>query len=182
MSLKLSMARRKLTIAERWQAIGMSNTGMSSRNIAVQFNVNHTVIGRLIQRYHQTGTVNDRPRSGRPRLTFPREDRLLTRRTRVITKLPNSEQSYKGKVKTHNYINRQNQSPFTSATKLREHWPPGGRVCVRSHQQTAQCTFTSPKTCQTSLFVTTPLSSTTSVGKRPSWVEYTELAKDSLVR
>jgi hypothetical protein len=29
---------------------------------------------------------------------------------RLITKLPNSEQSYKGKVKTHNYINRQNQS------------------------------------------------------------------------
>ena len=29
---------------------------------------------------------------------------------RVITKLPNSEQSYKGKVKTHYYINRQNQS------------------------------------------------------------------------
>jgi predicted membrane protein len=29
---------------------------------------------------------------------------------RVITKLPNSEQSYKGKVKTHNYLNRQNQS------------------------------------------------------------------------
>jgi hypothetical protein len=26
------------------------------------------------------------------------------------TKLPNSEQSYKGKVKTHNYINKQNQS------------------------------------------------------------------------
>jgi hypothetical protein len=29
---------------------------------------------------------------------------------RVLTKLPNSEQSYKGKVKTHKYINRQNQS------------------------------------------------------------------------
>jgi hypothetical protein len=29
---------------------------------------------------------------------------------RVITKLPNSEQSYKGKVKTHKYIDRQNQS------------------------------------------------------------------------
>jgi hypothetical protein len=27
-------------------------------------------------------------------------------RIKVITKLPNSEQSYKGKVKTHNYINR----------------------------------------------------------------------------
>ena len=33
---------------------------------------------------------------------------LLT--IRVITKLPNSEQSYKGKVKTHKYIDRQNQS------------------------------------------------------------------------
>ena len=28
----------------------------------------------------------------------------------VITKLPNSEQSYKVKVKTHMYINRKNQS------------------------------------------------------------------------
>ena len=37
---------------------------------------------------------------------------------KVITKLPNSEQSYKGKVKTHNYIIRQNQS---TAGKL---WKP----------------------------------------------------------
>jgi hypothetical protein len=29
---------------------------------------------------------------------------------KVITKLPNSEQSYKENVQTHNYINRQNQS------------------------------------------------------------------------
>jgi len=32
------------------------------------------------------------------------------RTIRVITKLPNSEESYKRKVKTHKYINRQNQS------------------------------------------------------------------------
>jgi hypothetical protein len=31
----------------------------------------------------------------------------------VITKLPNFEQSYKWKVKTHKYINRQNQSNCT---------------------------------------------------------------------
>jgi hypothetical protein len=29
---------------------------------------------------------------------------------KLITKLPNSEQSYRGKLKTHKYINRQNQS------------------------------------------------------------------------
>jgi hypothetical protein len=35
---------------------------------------------------------------------------IVAMSVKVITKLPNSEQSYKGKVKTHNYINRQNQS------------------------------------------------------------------------
>jgi hypothetical protein len=33
--------------------------------------------------------------------------KLVLLRIKVITKLPNSEQSYKGKVQTHNYINRQ---------------------------------------------------------------------------
>jgi hypothetical protein len=37
---------------------------------------------------------------------------------KVITKLPNSEQSYKGKVQTHNYINRQNQSTTVKLWKL----------------------------------------------------------------
>ena len=36
--------------------------------------------------------------------------RVIHSSIRVITKLPNSEQSNKGKVKTHKYINRQNQS------------------------------------------------------------------------
>ena len=38
------------------------------------------------------------------------KDKSILVPTRVITKLPNSEQSDKGKVKTHKYINRQNQS------------------------------------------------------------------------
>ena len=41
---------------------------------------------------------------------------------RVITKLPNSEQSYKEKVKTHNYINRQNQSTTGKLWKLQWLW------------------------------------------------------------
>ena len=39
---------------------------------------------------------------------------------KVITKLPNSEQSYKGKVKTHNYINRQNQSTTENCENRRQ--------------------------------------------------------------
>ena len=34
----------------------------------------------------------------------------IVNQIKVITKLPNSEQYYKGKVQTHNCINRQNQS------------------------------------------------------------------------
>ena len=44
------------------------------------------------------------------RIHIQRERHTLQVQIKVITKLPNSEQSYKGKVKTHNYINRQNQS------------------------------------------------------------------------
>ena len=45
---------------------------------------------------------------------------------RVITKLPNSEQSYKSKVKTHNFINRQNQS--TTEKLWKPQWPCLGTV------------------------------------------------------
>ena len=44
---------------------------------------------------------------------------------KVITKLPNSEQSSKGKVKTHKYINRQNQSVI--AVLYFSHSRVGGR-------------------------------------------------------
>ena len=77
------MARRKLSEAERWQAIGMSNAGMSTRTIGDHFNVNHTVIVRLLRRHRDTGHVNDMPRSGRPRKTSNRSDRLLIRRAKA---------------------------------------------------------------------------------------------------
>jgi hypothetical protein len=44
------------------------------------------------------------------RFAHSRFDSNILRLIRVITKLPKFEQSYKGKVKTHNYINKQNQS------------------------------------------------------------------------
>jgi transposase len=46
------------------------------------FRVNHSIIVRLMQHFHQTGNVTDRPRAGRPRKTTLREDRLISRRAR----------------------------------------------------------------------------------------------------
>ena len=73
------MVRRKLTIPDRWQAVGMHNGGFSHRRVADHFRVNHSIIVRPIQRFRQTGNVNDCPRAGRPRKTMLREDRLISR-------------------------------------------------------------------------------------------------------
>jgi transposase len=73
------MVRRKLTIPERWQAVGMHSNGFSHRRVAEHFRVNHSIIVRLMQRFRQTGNIADRPRAGRPRKTTPREDRLISR-------------------------------------------------------------------------------------------------------
>ena len=72
------MVRQKLCIAERWQAVGMSQTGLSNRRVAQRVGVHHSVIDR----FQATGTVEDRPRSGRPRKTTPREKRLIARGAR----------------------------------------------------------------------------------------------------
>jgi hypothetical protein len=61
------MVRRKLTIPERWQAVGMHNGGFSHRRVAYHFRVNHSIIVRLMQHFRQTGNVTDRPHAGRPR-------------------------------------------------------------------------------------------------------------------
>ena len=71
------MVRRKLTITERWQAVGMHNGGFSHRRAADHFRVNHSIIVRLMQRFRQTGNV-----TGRPRKKTPTEDRLISRRAR----------------------------------------------------------------------------------------------------
>jgi hypothetical protein len=41
------MVRRKLTIPERWQAVGMHNGGFSHIRVAEHFRVNHSIIVRL---------------------------------------------------------------------------------------------------------------------------------------
>ena len=61
----------------------MSNAGRNTRSIGNHSNVKHTVIVRLLQRHLETGTVNDRPMSGRSCLTTRRYDRLHIRRAKA---------------------------------------------------------------------------------------------------
>ena len=70
-----AMARNRLSDATRWQIIGMSNAGLSRREISRR----QSVICRLLNNFQQTNHVQDRARSGRPRTTSRREDGALLR-------------------------------------------------------------------------------------------------------
>ena len=97
------MVRRKLTIPERWQAVGMHDGGLSHRRVADHFRVIHSIIVRLMQRFRQTGNVT---RAGRPRKATPRKDRLISRRAR--------------------------QRPFSTAGALRGNLAFGGHISTRT--------------------------------------------------
>ena len=78
--------RRHLTVEEASRAICFLQTGLSQRQVGAQFNVSHTVIGRLWTRYQQTNSVQRRPKSGRPKSTTAHQDRriaLLAKRNRM---------------------------------------------------------------------------------------------------
>ena len=64
----------KLAIAQRNRAVGMLQTGMSSRAVARALNLCHSTILRLWTLFQQTGDVSERPKIGRPRVTTPAQD------------------------------------------------------------------------------------------------------------
>jgi len=63
---------------ERNQAIGMFAGGMSARLVALRSVCCRKTIDRLAARYQQTGTVHDRQRPGRPRVSTARANRFIT--------------------------------------------------------------------------------------------------------
>ena len=61
--------RSHLPVGDMDQIIGMLLAGQAQRHVGHHFNVSHTVVGRVWQRYLDTGSVAERPRNGRPRKT-----------------------------------------------------------------------------------------------------------------
>ena len=71
--------RRKLSNFDRARAVAWFQDGGTKREVARRLQVSISVIVRLIQCYIATGRVQERRRSGRPKKTNPREDRLIER-------------------------------------------------------------------------------------------------------
>lgn len=76
------MPRTKRTEGEKWRIIGMRDAGMKQVDIARALTVSQSVVSRLLKKHRETGSVKDRKRSGRPKATTQREDRLLFRLSR----------------------------------------------------------------------------------------------------
>ena len=105
-SFSVSMVRRRISEAQRWQVIGMHTTGMSFKASGRQMGYHFSVVSRLVRKHTQTNNVKDFPRSERPWLTSDRDDRVLQRLVR--------------------------QMPFATSPVLKQHWLPNRRLSTRT--------------------------------------------------
>jgi hypothetical protein len=104
--LYFNMARRKLSDAERWQAIGMVKGDMSYKTDCWTIQCKPLGHCSIKQRVNQTGSVKERQRTERSLKMTPREDRLLKRLAR--------------------------QQPFSTTNTLRSRWIVNGRISRRT--------------------------------------------------
>jgi transposase len=129
------MPRNHAHLRER--ALGMLQGGMRTADVARAINCKVRTVRRLRQCYRETGQTADRPRSGRPRVTTPAQDRYIwTSHLRDWYRMATTARVTPG---THN--------PFISAqtvrNRLREAGPRACRPVVRQfltrHHRQQRC-------------------------------------------
>ncbi|CAC5418005.1 unnamed protein product [Mytilus coruscus] len=75
----LTLKQNVLIPRQREKAIGRLNAGQRPQDVANAFNSNVRTIQRLRERHNTPNSTNDRPRTGRPRVTTLRQDRYILR-------------------------------------------------------------------------------------------------------
>ena len=100
----------RLSNVDRHRALGMVEGGLSYRQVAERMGCSLTMIARLVDRHNATGSVDDRQRPGRERVTTRQQDRYIVLshlrdrfRTSVETAQErgiSSHKTYRGKVLT----------------------------------------------------------------------------------
>lgn len=71
------MPRNPISAFDRTRIVVLRQQGLSMRDIARQVGRTHSDVIRTWNRFQESGNVNDRPRSGRPRSTTAAQDRYL---------------------------------------------------------------------------------------------------------
>ena len=60
----------------KWQVIGMHKMKMSNRQIGRHLNISEFIVRTTIKYYLSTGSVNDKPRTGRPKKLSARDEKI----------------------------------------------------------------------------------------------------------
>lgn len=123
----------RLTEAQRNNAIGHLEAGESQSAIARQLNVSQSTIARLWHRYQQHGSSRDRPRSGRPRVTTPAQDRFI--RLRHLRNRFTTASSTTSVVPGLRTISDQTVRNRLREAGIRSRRPLRGPVLTRQHRQ-----------------------------------------------
>ena len=122
-----------LRAAARENPIGRLQAGQRQADVAHALNVSQSTISRLWNRFRQSGSTADAPRSGRPRVTTPAQDRFIRLRhlrnrflsvQSTVQALPGSQ-----RISRHTVRNR------IHGAGLRAYRPYQGNVLTRRHRQ-----------------------------------------------
>ena len=87
----------------------MLHAGVSTAAVAYQFQCSQRAIQGLNQHFNETGRTSDRPRTGRPQVTTPREDQYLwniQQKERFLTVTSSSTNALDRHVSHHTVIRR----------------------------------------------------------------------------
>ena len=66
----------KLSVEDRVLVIVYFKQGVSQRRIAAQLHCSHTAVQKVVQKFKNTGSVEDRSKLGRPQKLTARESRI----------------------------------------------------------------------------------------------------------
>ena len=128
----------RLSKIHRERALGMKTSGWNLSRIARHFNVAVSTISRLRERFRETGSSDDRPRSGAPRVTTPAQDRHirlqhLRDRFRPATRTaPATPSTHNRQISDQTVRNRLHESGLWARCPCVGHVLNQGRRAVRS--------------------------------------------------
>lgn len=120
----------RLNQDQRNQAIGMLNAGQTVTAVSRAFGCTRRTILRLADRFRQTGSVRDRPRSGRPRVTTAREDRYMTLTHLRQRHLPATVTARRYRITAQTVRNRLR----ARNRPIRAYRPYYGQILTRAHR------------------------------------------------
>ena len=111
----------------------MLSAGQRQADVAHALNLSQSTISRLWNRFRQSGSTADAPRSGRPRVTTPAQDRFI--RLRHLRSRFLSAQSTVQALPGNQRISRQTVRNRIHGAGLWAYRPYQGNVLTRRHRQ-----------------------------------------------